>query len=130
MWIVPARVAGSWVWDLTLSGRRFRQASVLDQHFQAVEGVVRAGDRREVLEAVSLRGADIAFTLTITLDGLGLTRHEFSGRVGTTEIRGSVKITPPNQATTMLPWRARRSARSDYYKPTGTEMFRAPANPD
>jgi hypothetical protein len=78
---------------------------------------------------VSLRGADIAFTLTITLDGLGLTRHEFSGTVGTTEIRGSVKITPPNQATTTVPWRARRSARSDYYKPTGTEMFRAPANP-
>ena len=34
MWIVPARVAGNWVWDLTLAGRRFRQAAVLEQHFQ------------------------------------------------------------------------------------------------
>ena len=45
MWIVPARVAGNWVWDLTLAGRRFRQAAVLEQHFQQVEGVV---DDREI----------------------------------------------------------------------------------
>ena len=89
--IVPARVAGSWVWDLTLSGRRVRQAAVLEQHFQAVEGVVRVGERREVLEAVSLRGAEIAFTLTITVEGLGPTRHEFSGTVGPKEIRGFVE---------------------------------------
>jgi hypothetical protein len=130
MWIVPARVAGSWVWDLTLSGRRVRQAAVLEQHFQAVEGVVRVGERREVLEAVSLRGAEIAFTLTITVEGLGPTRHEFSGTVGPKEIRGFVKVTPLNQATKTLPWRARRTARSDYYGPTGTDMFRRPGNPD
>jgi len=126
MWVVPARVAGNWGWDLTLAGRRFRQACVLDQHFQNVEGVARAGDRREVLEALTLRGGDIGFTLTITLDGLGLTRHEFSGRVNTNEINGSVKVTPLNQATMTLPWRARRTARSDYYAPTGTAMFRQP----
>jgi hypothetical protein len=126
MWIVPARVAGSWAWDLTLAGRRFRQACVLDQHFQNVEGVARAGDRREVLETLTLRGGDIAFTLNITLDGLGLTRHEFSGRVNTNEINGSVKVTPLNQATMTLPWRARRTARSDYFAPTGTAMFRQP----
>ncbi len=130
MWIVPARVAGSWVWDLTLAGRRFRQAAVLEQHFQAVEGVVRAGARREVLEAASLRGAEIAFTLTITLDGLGLTRHEFSGTAGPKEIRGFVKVTPLNHATTTMPWRARRNARSDYFKPTGTAMFRKSGNND
>ena len=123
---MPARVAGSWVWDLTLARRRFRQACVLDQYFQNVEGVVRAGDRREVLEAVNLRGADIAFTLNITLDGLGLTRHDYSGAVNADEIKGSVKVTPLNQAATTLPWRARRTTRSDYYAPTGTAMFRAP----
>ena len=43
--------------------------------------MARAGDRREVLEGATLRGADIAFVLNITLDGLGLTRHEFAGKV-------------------------------------------------
>ena len=126
MWIVPARVGGNWVWDLPLPGRRMQQACVLEQHFQNVEGVVRAGDRREVLDAVTLRGAEIAFTLNITLDGLGLTRHEFSGTASTNEINGSVKVTPLNQATLTLPWRARRTDRSDYYAPTGTAMFQQP----
>ena len=124
MWIVPARVAGNWVWDLNLAGRRFRQACVLEQHFQNVDGVVRAGDRREVLDAVSLRGTALAFTLNITLEGLGLTRHEFSGTAGTKEITGSVKVTPSSQATVTVPWRARRTERSDYYAPTGTAMFK------
>ena len=124
MWIVPARVAGNWVWDLTLTGRPFRQAAVLEQHFQNVEGVVRSGDRREVLEGVTLSGAKIAFTLRITLDGFGLTHHEFVGTVGSNEIKGSMKVTPVNQAPITLPWRARRTQRSDYYAPTGTATFR------
>src|SRR5688572_5814229 len=72
MWIVPARVAGAWDWDLNVAGRRFRYASVVEQQFQMVEGVVRTGLRREVFEAATLRGRDVAFTLNITLDGLGL----------------------------------------------------------
>ena len=124
MWIVPARVAGNWVWDLMLAGRRFRQAAVLEQHFQNVEGVVRSGDRREVLEGVTLRGANIAFKLRITLDGFGLTQHEFAGTVDGDEIKGSMTVTPLNQPPITRPWRARRTLRSDYYAPTGTSTFR------
>ena len=85
---------------------------------------MRAGDRREVLESVSLQGPEITATLNITLDGLGLTRHEFRGTVDDKEIRGSVKLTPANQATTTVPWRARRTNRSDYFAQTGTSLFR------
>lgn len=126
MWIVPARVAGGWDWDLNLGGRPFRYASVLEQHFQAVEGVARAGDRREVLEGVTLRGDGIAFKLNITLEGLGLTQHEFSGKVSDGQIVGTVKVTPSNQATMSLPWRARRVERSDYFAPTGAAVARPP----
>jgi Methyltransferase domain len=126
MWIVPARVAGGWDWDLTVAGRQFRYASVLEQRFQVVEGVARAGDRREVLEGATLRGETIAFKLNITLDGLGLTRHEFTGRVTDDQIVGTVQVTPSDQPTMTLPWRARRVARSDYFAPTGTAMARPP----
>jgi hypothetical protein len=126
MWIVPARVAGSWEWTLYLNGRPFRYASVLEQRFQETEGVVRAGDRREVLEAMTLRGNDIAFTLNITLNGLGLTRHEFSGKVAGDQIVGTVKLTPADRPTITRQWRARRTVRSDYFAPTGTEMFKKP----
>ena len=126
MWIVPARMSGGWDWDLNVAGRRIRYASVVDQQFQKVEGFVRAGDRREVANAMTLRGDDITFTLNITLDGLGLTGHEFSGKVNGDQIVGTVKVTPSGQETLRLPWRARRTERSRYFAPTGTAMFQPP----
>jgi precorrin-6B methylase 2 len=127
LWIVPARVAGSWDWVLDVGGRQVRYASLIEQRFQEAEGVARAGDRREVLDAMTLRGDEIAFTLNITLNGLGLTRHEFSGKVDGDQIVGTVKLTPADRPTTTLQWRARRTERSDYFAPTGTEMFQKPA---
>jgi len=127
MWIVPARVAGAWTWDLSVAGRRFRYSSVVEQHFQMVEGVARTGDRREVLEGMTLRGADLTFAFTITLDQLGLTRHEFSGKVAGDRIAGTVNVTPAGQSTQTLPWRAQRSRRSDYFARTGTALFQQPS---
>ena len=92
-----------------------------------VEGVARTGDRREVLDGMTLRGADINFALNITLDGLGLTRHEFSGKVGSNQIVGTVKVTPAGQAPLTMPWRARRSERSEYFARTGTTISQQPA---
>ena len=126
MWIVPARVAGAWEWELSVAGKRFRYSSFVEQHFQLVEGVARTGDRREVLESMTLRGADITFALNITLDRLGLTRHEFSGKVESDQIVGTVKVTPAGQSPQTMPWRARRSERSDYFARTGTAMFQQP----
>jgi hypothetical protein len=124
MWIVPARIGGGWDWDLNVAGGQFRYASVVEQRFQVVEGVVRTGDRREVLEAMTLRGNDVAFTLNITLDRLGLTRHEFSGKVESDAIVGTAKVTTADGATVTLPWRARRTGPSDYFAPTGASLVR------
>jgi hypothetical protein len=126
LWIVPARMSGAWDWDLNVAGRRIRYAAVVDQHFQKLEGAVRAGDRREVLNAMTLRGADVTFTLNITLDGLGLTQHDFSGKVNGDQIIGTVKVTPAGQPMLTLPWRARKTERSSYFAPTGTAMFQPP----
>ena len=126
MWIVPARVAGGWHWDLEVAGKRIRYATTLEQRFQ-IRGGRTCRRRREVLEGATLQGSDIAFTLKITLDGLGLTQHEFSGKVDGNQIAGTVKVTPAEQRTSTLPWRAQRVERSDYFAPTGTEMFEQPA---
>jgi hypothetical protein len=73
-----------------------------------------------------LRGAEIRFSLKITVDGLGLTQHEFSGTVNGDEIVGTVKLEPANGPSQTLPWRASRVERSDYFAPTGTETFQPP----
>ena len=123
LWIVPARVAGGWDWELNLAGKAIPYSAVLEQQFQVIEGVARAGDRREVLTAAALRGEQIEFTLTLTLDGLGLTRHEFAGKVEGDEIVGTARVTPAQQETIRVPWRARRTAQPHYFSPTGTALF-------
>ena len=129
LWVVPARVAGGWHWDLQVGGRRINYGSLLEQRFQAVEGVARAGDRREVLEgADAARRRHLVHALNITLDGFGLTQHEFSGKVDGDQIVGTVKVTPKDQPTQTMAWRARRVERSDYFAPTGTAMFEQPAD--
>ncbi len=112
-WIVPARVSGAWQWDLDVAGRRFRYSAVNEQQFQMVEGVVRAGDRREVLKDVKLRGEDVSFSLEITLDGLGLTSHEFSGKVpwGRHSGDGENDASEPGNDDTSLAGAANRTIR-------------------
>ena len=124
MWIVPARVEGYWRWELPIDGRMVAYTSIKEQRFQAAEGVVRAGNRRELLYDVKLRGEDISFTLAMTLDGIGFVRHVFQGKVRGDAIEGTASVTlPPNHDRTyQLPWRATRSATSAYFDPTGTDV--------
>jgi hypothetical protein len=123
LWIVPARVGGNWEWELNVAGRRYDYGALFEQQFQVIEGVARAGDRREVLESATLRGEDITFVLKITLDGLGLTQHDFSGKVDGDRIVGTAKIVPSDSTSMTLPFQARRTAASRYFAPTGTGLL-------
>jgi precorrin-6B methylase 2 len=124
MWVVPAQVRGSWHWDLTVGGIRRHYAGVLEQQFQQVEGVVRAGDRRGVFRNMALRGEDISFTLDMTLDGSGQFRHTFNAKVRGDQMLGTVRIVAlkredeAGEAMT-LPFQATRNPKSAYFAPTG-----------
>jgi len=123
MWIVPARVAGNWSWELPLAGRRVAYAAIKEQRFQVVEGVVRAGNRRELLQDLKLRGEDISFTLMMTLEEVGFVRHAFRGKVRGDAIVGTASVSlPPHEKTLELPWRATRTETSAYFEPTGTNV--------
>jgi precorrin-6B methylase 2 len=125
LWIVPARVEGFWNWDLTLNGRRVTYGSIVEQRFQTVEGIARAGKRREVLNDMKLRGEDISFSLVMTVDGVGFVRHEFRGKVNGDTISGTARVLlPPHEQKNFveLPWRAVRVAKSNYFDPTGTDV--------
>jgi hypothetical protein len=125
LWIVPAKVDGYWSWDLSLNGRTVTYGSIKEQRFQAVEGIARAGKRREVLNEVKLRGEDLSFSLIMTLDGIGLVRHEFKGKVNGDTIVGTARVLlPPHDQNKPvdIPWRAVRVAKSNYFEPTGTDV--------
>jgi hypothetical protein len=124
LWIVPARVEGYWTWDLAIGGRTHTYGTIHEQRFQMVEGVARAGNRREVLQDMKLRGEDISFSLGMTLDGAGFVRHEFRGKVRGDTIVGTVRVSlPPHEAKPVeMPWRAVRAQKSNYFEPTGTDV--------
>jgi hypothetical protein len=114
LYVVPARVAGPWDWELTVAGSRVRYSALLEQRFQNVEGVARVGNRREVLQEVTLRGEQIACTLAITIDGLGLTQHHFEGKVDGNRIDGTVTVTPRDKLPITMPWAAFEQDRQEY----------------
>ena len=121
-WIVPARVEGSWSWQLPIAGQKIAYSSVKEQRFQAVEGVVRAGKYRELLQDIKLRGEDISFALAMTVDRVGHTRHEFRGKVRGDQIEGKAIVTLENHQKLELPWHAKRTRTSPYFDPTGTDV--------
>jgi len=130
MWIVPAKAGGYWNWELPVGGAKRTYAAVFEQRFQSLEGVVRAGRRHGILNDMKLKADEISFVLMMTLEGLGFTRHEFTGRVRGDTMEGVVRITLPPKTneedeeleTVTLPWQARRSTTSAYFAPVGVDI--------
>jgi hypothetical protein len=120
LWIVPARVAGVWSWELPVGPARHTYTALMEQQFQALEGTVRAGSRRGIFENMRLRGDEISFRLDMTLDGAGYVRHAFRGKVQGDRILGTVRVSrEPHKETLELPWHATRAPASAYFAPTG-----------
>lgn len=65
LWIVPAKVAGSW--RLRTDGAGRGEASEMDiefaQRFQEISGIVRRARGRSLLQSAHLRGAEIRFAV-------------------------------------------------------------------
>ena len=124
VWFVPARVEGFWNWELPIAGSSWRYDAIVEQRFQMAEGIARVGNRRGVFTDVRLRGAQLSFTLDITLEQGGLTRQEFSGRVDGDRIEGTVRVTlrDADHRTETLPWVATRARSTGYFRPTGVAV--------
>lgn len=93
-WVVPAKVAGSWQWELASSGRGGKPVTytmTLNQTFQMVTGSVQAGGRSAPLQTTRLAGDELSFTFTIDL-GQGPVKHEFKGKVDGDNVSGAAGI--------------------------------------
>ncbi len=83
LWIVPAKVAGSWTWQ-TPSGHA---ALSLEQRFQQIEGILTVNGSNVPLRNATLQGDQISFVA-----GEGMNTFQYSGRVDGAVIDGTIQM--------------------------------------
>ena len=117
-WVVPAKVAGIWRWDLNIGGKPQAYEVTLDQRFQTVSGAGRAGGRAVKLQEAQLNGEDLRFTFTADVNGAPV-KHEFAGKVDGDSINGSVVVSG-TRVQGQQEWNARRTGAAGAASPAGT----------
>jgi hypothetical protein len=90
-WVVPARAAGVWQWELPVSGKPLAYEMKLEQKYQTISGSASIGRRTARLNNARLRGDGLRFSFTADVNGLPV-RHEFTGRVNGETINGSARL--------------------------------------
>jgi hypothetical protein len=85
LWIVPAKVEGTWRW-----GGSHNYELLLQQHFQQVEGLVKADNKMAQFRDAKLQGDRISFSVT-EYSGMGNVQRDFTGRVNGDVMQGVVK---------------------------------------
>lgn len=88
LWIVPAKVAGTWTWQSNPRGAQLK----LSQNFQKIEGTLLVNGREVPITEAKLQGAHISFTAA---------GEQYSGEVKGTQITGTVTA-----GGTQAPWSA------------------------
>jgi len=90
-WIVPARVAGVWRWELPVAGKPLAYELTLEQKYQVITGSASVGGRAARLQDARLRGGEIRFVFTAEVNGSPV-KHEFTGKVAGEAATGSARL--------------------------------------
>ena len=88
-YVVPARIAGKWVWPDGNSVERTFELQ-LDQAFQKISGAISIGGRSAKIEDAVLTGDHVRFAATLEVGGKPV-RHEFSGKIINNAISGEMR---------------------------------------
>jgi len=113
LWIIPARVAGSWESQIMAGGRSVRYQFNLEQHYQLVHGTARADDRDAKVPQFRMVGEQIAFKLDVPVAGKPVS-HQFRGLAKDGIIEGTVTI-GEGAGQRVVPWQARQTRRGEAY---------------
>jgi SAM-dependent methyltransferase len=106
LWIIPARVQGTWAINVTFPDGELSTTAILEQNFQRLSGLLRTAAGTVPIVETSLRGDVMAFSATVnmrpgprTIRFRGLVIGDTAG--GTAEVTGGLAIDPGR-------WTARR----------------------
>jgi len=106
LWLVPAKAAGAWRWELPLRGDTITYELDAQQRFQTLTGTVRVAGQRVPLESARLKGDTIELSFTANVHGAPV-RHRFSGRIDGGAINGSGQLAGA-RLQSELQWEAQR----------------------
>ncbi len=107
LWIVPAKVAGSWSTRLTAGGKPQSYDIRLEQKYQSVGGTVHVNGRPAQIQGATLRGAALSIAFTAEVNGAPV-KHRFSGRVDGGRIAGEAMLSGDRLAS-RVEWIAERT---------------------
>lgn len=107
LWIVPAKVAGSWRTRLTAGGKPQSYDIRLEQKYQSVGGTVHVNGRPAQIQGATLRGAALSIAFTAEVNGAPV-KHRFSGRVDGGRIAGEAMLSGDRLAS-RVEWVAERT---------------------
>ena len=94
LWIIPAKVAGTWKSELQVRGKPVPYEFTLQQEFQKVSGTAQVGGRRVDLQNVKLTGDELTFEFPADVQGLPI-KHQFAGKVFGSTIGGTADLSAP-----------------------------------
>lgn len=98
-WVVPDKVAGRWVWPVTVGGQKQQVELSLKQNFQKLEAAAKLDGRTVVVDEAKLTGRRV--DVTLTLPELG--KVAFSGLRINQALEGEMRV-----AGNPAPWSAVR----------------------
>jgi SAM-dependent methyltransferase len=107
-WVIPAKAAGNWQWQLPVRRQSVQYVVTLTQTFQTITGTARVAGRPARVENAKLSGEDISFSITAEIDGTPV-KHEFKGKVKGSAMSGAVVLSGAN-VQGELDWNAERAA--------------------
>jgi len=107
LWIVPAKVAGTWHSRLTAAGKPQTYEIRLEQKYQSVGGSVRVNGKPALIQGAKLSGAQLTFSFTAEINGAPV-KHEFSGRVDGGRMVGEAALSG-KQLASRVEWIAERT---------------------
>ena len=113
-WVVPARVAGKWVWQ----GPAGPYELQLEQVFQKLTGTLSVGGKRVAIDKLALTGERITFEAALHQG-----QHEFSGKIMNNAIAGdSRKSGAGASAGTASGRQAWNATRNELREPRFTDL--------
>jgi hypothetical protein len=109
LWIVPAKVAGAWRWELPVRGGTVTYVLDAQQRFQTFTGSVRVGAQRVPLQSARISGDKVELAFTANVRGSPV-QHRISGRIADAgALVGTAQISGPTLQAVM-DFEARRPA--------------------